>query len=97
MLLWALEGRARRWDYIQMRARTKGVSPGSPRPCQGLESMRKTGIQGSGGLSGVQAVPGGSQDTGAGGQGGLSEEPWAGCTGAHAPASAVCRSLRTVP
>lgn len=48
--MWALEGRVRRWDYIQIRARTKSVSPGSPRPCQGLESMRKTGIQGSRGL-----------------------------------------------
>lgn len=91
MLLWALEGRVRRWDYIQIRARTKGVSPGSPRPCQAtarvcrrLEfrvlgaSFRSAGC--SWGLF---------QDTGAGGQGGLSEEQWAGCTGAHAPASAV--------
>lgn len=45
ILLCALEGRVRRWDYIQIRARTKSEAlPGHH------ESLQKTGIQGSGGL-----------------------------------------------
>lgn len=64
MLLWALEGRVRRWDYIQIRARTKGVSPGSPRPCQATTRVcSRLEFRVLGASFGVQAVPGGSAGT----------------------------------
>lgn len=60
ILLCALEGRVRRWDYIQIRARTKSEAlPGHHGSLQ--KTPQNSGFWGP--LSGVQAVPGGSART----------------------------------